>query len=648
MAPQSLSSLLQRASIDDHEEVLRSCNAALAKSKSDPHAQHIKAVALLKLDRYEDCLRVFEEGGDTLKKRAGLEYAYALYKCSRLREATEVLSRVASDRGARHLEAQVTYRSEKFRRTAELYEELAKDHSSIHNEDNDLRINAWAADSQLQWKGYPESIRHNRPTRDDLEAFETVYNAACLSIAKGEFGQGEMLLKRAKELCRTSEDLTPEDRAAELLPIAVQQLYVLIRQGKSEEAESILEEISVNEISELSTRKIAQNNITLVRNTTANPFLLYKDLHATPDSTNNDRLFNFQDNIVLGNVHSVDLLVQKYDGIIRSTSKALSQSPYPSAEPHINLLSVHNAAAHAQGQTGTKGLKAILSALENRPKDVGLVLTAIQLYVTAGNTTSAITTLERSLRALDESNSELDKEVRFNPGLLSVLVSLYKLEGRKLQIRSELSKAATYWQERSKAPASLFRAAAASLLHSSDRADLTKSGDLFKTLYQKDASDRFAIAGYVASQAPLDYAKIEAQVDSLPAVGDLIADIDVSALESAGISPSSSATAAAAAAIAGARKRSSAHKDGRATKRIRKSRLPKDYDSSKKPDPERWLPLRDRSTYRPKGRKSKQRAAERTQGGVVNEKAEEPSAPVQQQKPQGGGSSKNKKKKGKR
>lgn len=49
------------------------------------------------------------------------------------------------------------------------------------------------------------------------------------------------------ELCRTSEDLTPEDRAAELLPIAVQQLYVLIQQGKSEEAGSILEEITVKE-----------------------------------------------------------------------------------------------------------------------------------------------------------------------------------------------------------------------------------------------------------------------------------------------------------------------------------------------------------------------------------------------------------------
>lgn len=107
MPSQSLASLLQRASIDDHEEVLQSSNETLAKSKSDIHAQHVKVVALLKLDRYEDCLRVFEEAGDKLKSRAAVEYAYALYKCSRLEEAIDVVSQVANDRGARHLEAQV-------------------------------------------------------------------------------------------------------------------------------------------------------------------------------------------------------------------------------------------------------------------------------------------------------------------------------------------------------------------------------------------------------------------------------------------------------------------------------------------------------------------------------------------------------------
>lgn len=399
-------------------------------------------------------------------------------------------------------------------------------------------------------------------------------------------------------------------------------------------------------IPELSTRKVAQNNIVLARQLGANPYLLYKTLHETPDIPDSDKLFDIQNNILIGNSYAASLLVQKYDGIIRSTSKTLSRSNYPSTEPGINLLSAYNAAAHARDQTGTKSLKHILPLLERRPKDLGLLLTVVQLYVGGGNTTSAITTMENSLRILEESISEQDKDVRFNPGLLGVLISLYKLEGRKVQIRTELSKAATYWRERGEPPVSLLRAAGASLLHSTDRSDLALSGELFKGLYQNNTNDLFAIAGYVSSQATVDYSKVESQVDKLPQVRDLISDIDVAALEQSGISPSPATAAAAAAAIAGARKRPAGGKEGRATKRIRKSRLPKDYDPSKTPDPERWLPLRDRSTYRPKGRKGKQRAAERTQGGVVNEKQEGAAAP--QQKPQGGGGASSKKKKGKR
>lgn len=55
------------------------------------------------------------------------------------------------------------------------------------------------------------------------------------------------LLLTHLELCRTSEDLSPEDKAEELLPISVQQLYVLIRQGKSAEARSVIDEVSVHE-----------------------------------------------------------------------------------------------------------------------------------------------------------------------------------------------------------------------------------------------------------------------------------------------------------------------------------------------------------------------------------------------------------------
>jgi hypothetical protein len=73
----------------------------------------------------------------------------------------------------------------------------------------------------------------------------------------------------------------------------------------------------------------------------------------------------------------------------------------------------------------------------------------------------------------------------------------------------------------------------------------------------------------------------------------------------------------------------------------RKARMPKDYVEGKKMDAERWLPMRDRSYYRPKGRKGKKRMEGLTQGGVV---AEEKGTPAPQEKKAGADKGKNKKK----
>lgn len=69
--------------------------------------------------------------------------------------------------------------------------------------------------------------------------FETAFNAACGSIARGEYAQGQVCLKRAKDLCNALSDLSDEEKQAELLPITVQQVYVLTQLGKLEEAEQL-------------------------------------------------------------------------------------------------------------------------------------------------------------------------------------------------------------------------------------------------------------------------------------------------------------------------------------------------------------------------------------------------------------------------
>lgn len=245
-AHSTLVSLLQKASIDDHEEILKASNAVLKLSKGDIEALHIRVVALLKLDRFEDALRALDDGGDRLADKCALEKAYALYKTGQLAEAARVASS-SNERGLKHVAAQIAYRAERFEDAAAIYKELSASQANIEGEINDLRINSSAVDAQLEWQGNGEAVEESRkkPSREDMEAFETSYNAACSCIARGDLNAGSVLLKRARDLCESLDDLGDEEKRAEILPIMVQQVFVFTKLGKLEQAEAIERMISV-------------------------------------------------------------------------------------------------------------------------------------------------------------------------------------------------------------------------------------------------------------------------------------------------------------------------------------------------------------------------------------------------------------------
>lgn len=198
-----LASLLRNTHITSDEDILRAANTTLKASKNDATALHARIVALLKLDRFNDALRVFAESGDALQEGAGLEYAYALYKTGELQKAEAIARKHGSGdgeraRGARHVLAQTTYRLEKFDDAKQLYAQLSQPSTKSQNEESDLRINGAAVEAQLEWKGLGHLVGKRRPRREDLESFEGAYNEACKSIARGEMGKAEILLKRAK------------------------------------------------------------------------------------------------------------------------------------------------------------------------------------------------------------------------------------------------------------------------------------------------------------------------------------------------------------------------------------------------------------------------------------------------------------------
>ncbi|KAJ4363487.1 Signal recognition particle subunit SRP72 [Neocucurbitaria cava] len=643
----SLSSLLGQTTLDDHDEILKAANAAIKKSKADLDAQHAKAVALLHLDRYEDALKVFEETKG-LQEKAHFEYAYALYKTGNAAKAVEIAGAgPKASRGTKHMLAQAAYRSEDFAQAAKVYKDLAS--QPVDNEEYDIRINSGAVDAQLEWTGQGELAQKKKPTREDLEVFETAFNAACGSIARGELAQGEVCLKRAKDLCNALSDLSDAEKQAELLPITVQQVYVLTQLGKMDDAEELATSIPFadHSIKELSTRYIAQVNSIAASKEHSNPYLSHRLFHSSPKPPVTDQHFAFQSNILRQDEYVISLLSQKVAGVAASTEKVISASVAPSLSPAVNMAAVLNAAAHARNaETEKAALKEIVPLLEKRPNDVGLLLTITHLYVITNNYAAATYLLESFFKRLEQSGSASDLDVRFAPGLIATLVSLYAQQGRPGASKSELAKAAEYWRKphksKTEAPSkALMVAAGTALLDTHNLENVRAAGEIFKSLYDQDNEDRAAIAGLVAAYSITDPSSIPKDLLSyLPEANRLISDIDAAALEGAGVPLGTLNTTDIALE---ARKRSLAPTGPvpPRTKRLRKARIPKEFIEGKKMDPERWLPMRDRSYYRPKGRKGKKKLEGLTQGGVV---AEEKGSPAAQEKKGGVDKGKSKKK----
>ncbi|KAH4046900.1 signal recognition particle subunit SRP72 [Parastagonospora nodorum] len=623
----SLASLLAQASLEDHDEVLKAANGAIKKSKTDIEAHHVKAIALLNLDRYEDALEVFENT-KALQEKASFEYAYALYKTGNAAKAVEVAEASGANggRGSKHMLAQAAYRSENFAQAAKIYKELAN--QPVEDEEYDIRINSGAVDAQLEWTGQGELAQKKKPTREDLEVFETAFNAACGSISRGELAQAEVCLKRAKDLCNAASDLSESEKQAELMPITVQQVYVLTQLGKIDEAEALASDIPIAEIKELSTRYIAQVNSIAASKELSNPYRSHRLFHSSPKPPVTDQHFSFQSNILQQDEYVISLLSQKVAGVASSTEKVISATPAPSLAPLVNMAAVLNAAAHARNaETSKSALKEIVPLLEKRPTDVGLLLTITHLYVLTNNYAAATHLLESFFKRLEHSGSASDLDVRFAPGLIASLVALYATQSRPGAAKAQLAAAAEYWRTQTQAPSkALMVAAGTALLDTHNPDNVKQAGEIFKSLYDQDNEDRAAVAGLVAAWSISSPQDIPADLLAyLPEASRLIADMDAAALESAGV-PQSTQTNDVA------RKRSLAPTKpvhARA-KRLRKARVPKEYVEGKKMDEERWLPMRDRSYYRPKGRKGKKRAEGLTQGGVVSE--EKGSAPTQVKK----------------
>ncbi|KAG5662334.1 hypothetical protein KAF25_004752 [Fusarium avenaceum] len=608
----ALSALLRQSTIEDHDEVLKAANAALKANKNDVDSQHTRIVALLKLDRFEDALRAIADASLILQPRIALENAYALYKTGKLSEATAVLQStgIENKRGLQHAAAQVAYRAERFDEACNIYNRLLD--TDPADEENDISINLRAAFAQSSWLGYSSA---DKVSVQDSDGFELCYNAACAHIASGSFETAADLLQRASRLCDASDDLTDEDKQAEMRPILAQQAYVFAKLGKLKEALDLYNSLSSTKEEDPDLAIIIGNNLVALEPKAENPYLVERRFSTLTAKEGNAKLFQNQSDVLQRNKLTVDLQILKGAGVKRRTDAVLSEAKHPSTSAEIGVLSVLNAAASSQGTVGKQLLKNLQGLIQKRPHDVGLVLTIVQIQLNEGHIGSALSILESFLQRLEKAETEEAQNARYSPGLVALTVTLLRAQGRDSSAKAELVKAAAHWQSRQASSAvSLLQEAGIELMKSSNAQDLQLAGSSFQKLFDEQKGSDVVTAGFVASFAPSEPSRVEQYLQSLPSVDSLTEGIDVASLLSAGV-----ATAANKVGSTTLKRAAPSGPAEKTSKRRRKIRLPKNYVEGTKPDPERWLPLRDRSSYRPKGKKGKKKAGESTQGGMVKE-----------------------------
>lgn len=202
--PELLTQLFEHLSINDHSTSLTTVEKLL-QSHPDPDFIETKAVLLIHLERYEHALQVIEKNL-SLSQHMHFLKSYCLYRLNRFDEAYHLVNNLDSEPKILHLKAQLAYRIGRFQSSLEIYSKLINSLAPTHPSYIDHLINLEASKAALAFSN-PKPVPR-KLTNQHQNHYELMFNLACQSIFSKEFDRAENLIQKAKEafLSQSSED----------------------------------------------------------------------------------------------------------------------------------------------------------------------------------------------------------------------------------------------------------------------------------------------------------------------------------------------------------------------------------------------------------------------------------------------------------
>ncbi|KAG0266148.1 hypothetical protein BG011_003135 [Mortierella polycephala] len=587
---------------EEHDKVLTISDKILKLAPKDKDALHCKAITLIRLERYSDALSILNR---QLEGKFVFEKAYCLYRTNQLSDGALLIENKRKELQAsgagqlpwdlRHLEAQMLYRMERYQECIELYAEMLKDTPKTDDSYNDILTNFNACKAAVLYTGETPDDRWQIEDVTNT-TYELSFNSACARISKGDYNQALKLLEEAKELCRkTLSEYDEVEIEQELAIIVVQTAYVYQLLGRIEQARELYHSVLKAKALEVTVPAVAANNLVTIQKED-DLFDSSKKIKTATTKALGVKFFSSQKRAIAMNELLLSLYQNKFVACRDSARQLLKSQPENDA-----LYLILAATMHKQKKTA-KALEDLKEYAEARPESVAIQFAIVQLELMQGQDyTAAIESLTRFLK-------RLPKEEQHRPGYVALLVWLYDQAGQGEKGVDVLSEASAVWTNSSKGskamPSTLLRQTAAFKLRSHRYKEAAKD---YEELVRSDPSDPASIAGLIMAYSEFEPALAEKYGASLPEMRSALA-LDVEALEKVvpGLKReyvSTENTSAGGGGLSGRRPLGAGSRPRRTGARKSKKRkplLPKSFNASNPgtPDPERWLPKRDRAAAR--------------------------------------------------
>ncbi|KAE8808957.1 Signal recognition particle 72 kDa protein [Hordeum vulgare] len=581
----------------------------LAASPGDEDAVRCKVVAHIKSDATDKALAAIR-AAERLPIDLSYYKAYCYYRQNKLQEALDILNGQEETAAVLQLESQIYYRLGRMNDCMNSYEKLQK----FKVDSIDLKINIIAAlvaggrASEVQAAMKAQKVDLTTRALRDTRSFELAYNSACTLIENKKYSEAKEQLDLAKRIGKEElmvEDYAEDEIEYELAPVSAQLAYVQQLQGQTQEAmetyanminkksgdPSSLAVATTNLISIKGTKDVADGLRKLDRlvekSTSPNQLQLIESLEFKLSSRQKEALYSARVLLLL-HANKIDQAQELVTGLLGMFRDGV----FPV------LL---QAAVHVREKKVPKAEEVLSRYAEKHPDNSkGVLLALAQIAANANHFQVAADSLSKI------------SDIQHMPATVATLVALKERLNDSNAAASVLDSAIKWWKnamtEDNKLDVFMREAATFKLNHGRDE----EACQLYEELVKSYGSTE-ALAGLVATSARTDLAKAEQYEKQLKPLPGL-QGIDVKSLEK----------------TSGARHVEQAMKvdtpeevkKQKAKKRKRKPKYPKGYDPANPgppPDPERWLPKRERSTYRPK-RKDKRAQVRGAQGAVSREK----------------------------